>query len=130
MRTATIGNLWGALLGANAGSACSGNRDTQPQPAYQAKITDMARPGTKTLELLSALAHSPASTNSLAETTSLTQRKVWGLLKQPRDKGMVTYSPDSGIWQLNREYEGPAIDRARSLLESKGWVCVPPRAGA
>jgi hypothetical protein len=130
MRTATIGNLWGGLIGVKAVGPAKTDCDAPPQTAYQAKITDMARPGTKVLELLSALAYSPASTNNLAETTGLTQRKVWGLLKQPKDKGMVTYNPDSGIWQLNREYEGPAIDRACRLLESKGWLCIPPRVNA
>ena len=128
MKTVTIGDLWAAL---SAPKTCAKQRKTACAPIRlldQEKISEMARPGTQTLELLSALAHSPASTNNLAEICGLTQRKVWGLLKQPKEKGMVTFSPDSGVWRLNREYEDPAIDRARCLLELKGWVCIPPKA--
>ncbi len=114
-----IGNLWGPLLSAPPVAPCQGR-------TFPARASEMAGPGTKTAEILAALAHSPASSFGLAEITGLTNRQIWGLLKGPKDRGLVTYDPDSGIWTLNADYQGSAIERAKALLESQGWKCIPP----
>ncbi len=115
MQATSICNLWAALVA--PGSLVSA------QPEY-------GQSGSKTAELLSALAESPASTSQLAEVLGLHSRAVWGLLKTPRQRGVVDYSSDSGMWSINHAYEPPAIERARAFLVANGWTCTPPEPGA
>jgi hypothetical protein len=82
--------------------------------------------GRHTAALLSALAQAPATTAQLSTITGFKGRLIWVLLKSPKDKNLVAYNADTGFWRLTQEYKGPAIIRAVALLESKGWICIPP----
>lgn len=98
-------------------------RNRAPVPA--AAAAESARPGTKLAALLAELAQTDSTTTlALAVRADLTPRQVWGLLKDPRATGQVTFS--AGRWALNAEWQGRDVERAAELLRSKGWRVTPP----
>ena len=118
--TQLTNNLWGALLNHTP------TITTTRASADRASMDELATPGTRTAELLGYLSHAPATTFSLAHLAEINSRQVWGLLKTPRERGLVSFDRRGGIWQLNTEFKGRAVEAACALLESKGWVCTPP----
>lgn len=65
------------------------------------------------------------STADLAAGSGLTTKLVWGLLKNPRARGQVSFS--GGLWALTPDYIPPAQANAVKLLRDAGWHCSPPR---
>lgn len=87
---------------------------------------DARQPSTKVATLLALLAErDSATTLTLSVCADLTSRQVWGLLKAPLDFGQVHFA--DGRWSLSRSFAGRDIERAATLLRSKGWRVAPPR---
>jgi hypothetical protein len=114
--TAQQASPWDVLLRAP--------RYCRAQPADEAS-TPARRQGTKLAGLLALLAESSSlPTLALAVRADLTPNQVWGLLKQPRALGQVTF--EDGRWTLVRDFAGNDVVRAVQLLQDKGWRCTPP----
>lgn len=95
--------------------------------APRASAAPEPKPATKTAGLLELLAHSPGLTTlALAFEADLTPNQVWGLLKDPRGAGQVTY--DGGRWESVVDFPGRDVMRAAELLRRKGWTVEPPEA--
>lgn len=85
------------------------------------------KPTTKTAALLELLARSPRMTTlAVAFEADLTPNQVWGLLKDPRGAGEVTY--EGGRWDVVANFPGRDVQRAVPLLRRKGWTVEPPEA--
>ncbi len=89
-------------------------------------LTASMQESTRTAKLLGMLEQRPMNTFSLAAEAGITSRQVWGLLKYHKDKGSVSYCPESGIWERETAKEVEAVKQAVRLLKSKGWKCTPP----
>jgi hypothetical protein len=86
-----------------------------------------ARPGTKLASLLRQMSGLPGDTSSeLASLAGMTSRRVWGLLKAPRDYGQVQFA--DGRWSLASDWHGRDVQRAIALLRNRGWRVEPPKA--
>jgi hypothetical protein len=84
-----------------------------------------ARDGSKLAALLGALAGvDNLPTAALGARCDLDSRQVWGLLKAPRAVGQVRFS--DGRWALTPGFAGREIERAATLLRSKGWQVARP----
>lgn len=107
----------------------------------EADIPPLREGYSRTQALLDHIAEAgPISTVDLCHALDLTSRQVWGMLKQPRDTGKVTY--EHGMWartgheiaDWQAEIDG-AVMAAReaeavALLTSRGWTCIKPGAHA
>lgn len=96
------------------------------RPKRRSFEPDHAKTGTMTAQLLNELRDGPAATQDLASRFGLHSKAVWGLLKVPRDQGIVHYAKDSGQWTFNHDHPGVAVERAAHLLRSLGWKVSPP----
>lgn len=75
--------------------------------------------------LLGMLEQRPMSTFELAKNAGVRSRQVWANLRWHMDRGSVRFDPSCGVWSLGGSTT-TATDRAVALLESRGWVCIPP----
>lgn len=100
------------------------NRALPPLQAMTRTLTAKARPRSRTAALLRLLdCNGPMSTADLAAAIDGTRSNVWGLLKDPRERGQVLHA--QGLWALNRDYQA-VLEQAAALLRSHGWRVLPP----
>lgn len=77
-----------------------------------------------TAQLLSLIAQRPHGTAELAQAVGLCTRRVWGLLKNARASGQVSFS--GSTWQHNHDWLPADIERAAQLLRAAGWRVERP----
>ena len=75
--------------------------------------------------LLGMLEQRPMSTFELAKGADMRSRQVWANLRWHKEKGHVLFDPKCGVWAMGGNIT-TATDRAVALLESRGWICIPP----
>jgi hypothetical protein len=73
--------------------------------------------------LLNQIAHGGKTTRQLADATGLTSNLVWGLLKGPRNRGIVDC--DKGVWSLT-DAHARELASATALLRRAGYTVTPP----
>lgn len=104
-------------------------RLSQRRAHMRQETTEAAAPqivGTRTDALLQLLQdNGPSTTLALCVHTDLKSRQVWGLLKQPRQVGAVTFN--DGYWSLVPDWPGLSVQRAVELLRAKGYRVEGPR---
>lgn len=96
-----------------------------PRRSAALPAATFTKPDTKVACLLQLLDNLGDMTSAeLAHEIGLPTRLVWGLMKQPRERGQVSF--DGGHWSLDRSYPGSDVLRAIDLLRSRGYRVIEP----
>ncbi|MDX9718154.1 MAG: hypothetical protein RBT67_12355 [Thauera sp.] len=123
----------------NLADYITGSAKTASRQRVEADVRPLREGYSRTQELLDHIAGAaPISTADLCKALDLTSRQVWGMLKDPLQKGKVTHvrgmwartAQEVADWQstLDEAARAAAEAEAVALLTSRGWTCIAPEA--